>query len=108
MSESVLLCYSTAPNIDTAKDLAQRLVRSRLAACVSIVPGALSVYQWQGELCESQEVWLLIKTMASSFQSLQTAWVEWHPYELPELVAVQASHVLPAYQQWVFEETRGV
>ncbi len=107
MSEPILLCYSTAPNLDIAKDLALRLVQSRLAACVSILPGALSVYQWRGEVCESSEVWLLIKTTASYYSSLQSAWVDWHPYEVPELVAVQATHALPMYQQWVFEETRG-
>ena len=60
--DGVLLCFSTAPSLDVAKTIGSALLDRRLAACISVVPGAVSMYRWEDQVqCES-EVWLLIKT----------------------------------------------
>ncbi|MDD3089526.1 MAG: divalent cation tolerance protein CutA [Candidatus Omnitrophica bacterium] len=29
-----------------------------------------------------------------------------HPYEVPEIIALSVKQVLPAYRQWVLQETK--
>ena len=106
MGMSILICLSTCPGRDEAERIATALVKARLAACVNIVPGLHSVYRWQGELQRDEECLLLIKTHADRMDALRERLVELHPYELPELVAVEARDGLGAYLDWVRAETR--
>jgi len=82
-------------------------VSKRLAACASLVPGVRSVYRWKGKVEEADETLLVLKTPASRVRALVAAVVELHPYEVPEVLALPAAEVLPAYAKWVREETRG-
>lgn len=102
---ATLLCSSACPDLASAERIAAALVEERLAACVQILPGLRSFYRWQGTLERADEVLLLIKTSGEAYPALEARLVALHPHELPELVAVEASHGLPAYLQWVADET---
>lgn len=102
---SLLLCLTTCPDPDSADRLARALVEERLAACVSVLPGVQSTYRWQGALEQASEYLLLIKTTRARYPALQARLPALHPYELPELVAVESSAVLPAYLHWVAAAT---
>jgi len=41
------MAFVTAPNQEKAKELASGLVSGKLAACVNIIPGVQSVYEWE-------------------------------------------------------------
>lgn len=98
---TVLLCLTTCPDAASAERIAAALVEEHLAACVTIVPGLRSVYRWQGAIERADEHLLLIKTTADEYPALQARLQTLHPYELPELLAVEAVDGLPAYLQWV-------
>ncbi len=98
------LVLSTCPDRDTAERLARMLVERRLAACVNIVPGLLSVYRWQGEVQRDEEHLLLIKTDRARYPALETALRAAHPYELPEIVAVTISNGSTDYLRWITSE----
>jgi periplasmic divalent cation tolerance protein len=100
-----LLVFTNLPDADSARGLAKHLVAERLAACVNILAPCQSVYRWQGEVTDTLEVPLLIKTTEARYAALETAIRKHHPYELPEIVAVPLSHGLPAYLDWVAAET---
>ena len=103
---SVLLCLSTAPDLASARGLADALVGEGLAACVNLVPGLQSIYRWQGQVERNDEVLLLIKTTRTCLSALQDRIVALHPYELPEVLAVESAGGLPAYLDWVVSATR--
>jgi len=103
--DTILLVYCTAPDPDTARELARTLVEERLAACVNVVPGLRSLYRWQGRVHEDAETLLLTKTTAVRYPALQERLRALHPYELPEIVAVPVSAGLPAYLDWVAAQT---
>lgn len=103
--DAVLLVYSSLPDEPAARQLARFLVEARLAACVNVLAPCTSVYRWQGALEQVTEVPLLIKTTARRYAALESAMRERHPYELPEIVAVPATHGLPGYLAWVAAET---
>lgn len=103
---TVLLCLCTCPDAACAATIAQALVEERLAACVSQLPGLQSVYRWQGKVEQAAEVLLLIKTTDDRLAALTARVQALHPYELPELIAVETSGGLAPYLAWVAEQTR--
>lgn len=102
------LAFVSCPDQNTARDLAKQLVDAGLAACVTLLPGAESVYRWQGQIEIDAECLLLAKLPAGSehFTALRDAVLANHPYELPEIIAVSCTSALPAYAQWIIDETR--
>jgi periplasmic divalent cation tolerance protein len=99
------IVMSTAPDLDTAKRIARALVERRLVACVNVLGGATSVYRWKGAVEEAQEVLLVIKTSAARIAELEHALAELHPYEVPELVALEPAHVEAKYLRWLLGES---
>jgi periplasmic divalent cation tolerance protein len=49
---------------------------------------------------------MLIKTTAERYAALEAAIRAGHPYELPEIIALEVEHGLPAYLSWVAGETQ--
>ena len=105
---TALICFCTCPDADSAERIAAALVAERLAACVNLLPGLRSVYRWQGKVEAAAEVLLLVKTSAEAYPALQERLRQLHPYELPELLAVEAASGLPEYLQWLAAESRPV
>ncbi len=103
---SVLICLTTCPDADSAGRIATALVEERLAACVNVVPGLASTYRWRSEVTRDDELLLVIKTTRERFDALRERLSMLHPYELAELVAVEAADGLAAYLDWVRAETR--
>ncbi|MBS0216783.1 MAG: divalent-cation tolerance protein CutA [Proteobacteria bacterium] len=103
---SVLICLSTCPDTAGADRIATALVEERLAACVNVLPGIHSTYRWEGQIRRDDEVLLVIKTASDRLDALRERLPALHPYELPELVAVEAEGGLPAYFDWIATETR--
>lgn len=101
----MLLCLCSCPDDASATRIADALVDERLAACVSILPGVRSVYRWQGRIEHAGEMLLLVKTSAGRADTLRERIVALHPYELPEVIMVEADGGLPAYLDWVATET---
>lgn len=95
----------TVPDEEHGERLARCLVEERLAACVNLVPGIRSLYKWKGELCQDQEVLLLIKTRRELLESLVKKVRGIHPYELPEILALDVAGGLADYLAWVSQET---
>lgn len=100
-----LIWVQVAVPAQHADALARRCVDSRLAACVSIMPGLRAVYRWQGQVETAEESLLVIKTQERHFQALETLIQAHHPYELPEIVAVPVTLGSLPYLQWVVRET---
>lgn len=103
MSEEVLVVFSTVPSSEEGIGIGRRLVEERLAACVNVLPGARSIYRWQGRLEQSDEALLLIKTRRDRYPALERRIQALHSYTVPEVVAVPVAAGSPAYLDWVRE-----
>ncbi|WAR44054.1 divalent-cation tolerance protein CutA [Methylomonas rapida] len=95
------LIYCTCPNLETAERIARQLVGDKLAACVNIVPGVSSVYEWQGQIETAQEHLLMIKSQQARFAAIETAIKAMHPYQIPEIIAVAIDSGSADYLQWI-------
>jgi len=99
--DRALLVLSTCPDQACAERLASDLLQHELAACVQIVPGLTSMFMWQQKLCHETEHLLVIKTMAKHWQLLEQQLRIQHPYEVPEIIAIEAEAVSLPYHQWL-------
>lgn len=95
------LVFVTAPDETTAKKLAKRALISKFCACVNIIPGLRSIYWWEGEIEESTELLLILKTDEKNVFKLEELILEEHPYSTPEYVVVDSSFVTGKYQKWI-------
>ena len=100
-----LLCLVTIDDPAKAARIARALVERKLAACANIMPEIRSIYQWKGEIQDESELLMLIKTTRELFPRLQTAVRELHPYEVPEIIALEIDRGLPEYLQWIDDST---
>ena len=103
--ERLSIVLVTAPSADVARHLARDLVTERLAACVNVVPGVMSIYAWEGKVEQADEVLMVIKTRRSRYGALEQYVRMHHPYDTPEIVELPADRVTPAYWAWVMHET---
>jgi periplasmic divalent cation tolerance protein len=100
-----ILGLVTIDDPDKAVAIARTVVEQKLAACVNIVPGIRSIYSWKADLCDEQEVLLIVKSRRELFPDLQDLIRELHPYEVPEIIAWTLDEGLPDYFRWIDEVT---
>jgi periplasmic divalent cation tolerance protein len=105
MDATHLIVLCTCPDRETAQEIARTLIEYGHAACVSILPGVVSVYGWQGEVQQDEELQLLIKTTRGAYRGVEETVLRLHPYELPEIVAVPIMKGLGDYLQWITIQT---
>jgi periplasmic divalent cation tolerance protein len=104
--ESVRLVLCSFPDIDSARQIGTLLVERQLAACVNLLPGAESIYHWQGKVESAPEVLVLFKTTEALRPTLEEVLAEAHPYEVPEIIALEPNAVAGPYRAWLLESLR--
>ena len=94
----------TAPDAECASKLARGLVEARLVACVNLVEGVRSVYRWEGAVEEACEVLMVMKTVEVRVPEIERWIADEHPYDVPEIVAIEPSSVEASYLAWLSAE----
>jgi periplasmic divalent cation tolerance protein len=97
----VLLVFCTFPDADTAAAVTKTLVGEKLIACGTILPGARSIYEWEGKMEDASEVLVLFKTASPAYAKLERRLLKLHPYDMPEIVALEAGAASKGYAAWV-------
>jgi periplasmic divalent cation tolerance protein len=104
--ESIRLVLCSFPDLDSARQIGTLLVERQLAACVNLLPGAESIYHWQGKVESASEVVALFKTTEALLPAFEAILSELHPYEVPEIIAVRPDVVAEPYRAWLLESLR--
>ena len=97
----MLLAFSTFGSEEEAARVVRTLVEERLIACGNLIPGARSLYRWQGKLRDEREVVAIMKTRKQDWAALLSRLHELHSYDTPELVAVRIAAGAPKYLAWL-------
>jgi periplasmic divalent cation tolerance protein len=103
-SNAVVVMTTVASN-DEAVTLVRALLDRQLVACGTMLPGARSLYRWEGKLGDEQEVVILLKTRRERVEAVEAAFVELHPYKVPELLALPVVSGMARYLDWIESET---
>lgn len=103
MTEKMVVLV-TCSSLAEAKRIARAVVEARLAACVNILPGAVtSIYRWKGNVETARERLLLIETSRKRLVKLRAAVERLHSYEVPEFIALPVAAGSAAYLEWIDE-----
>lgn len=97
----VLVILCTFPDSEQARQIGTVLVEAQLAACVNLLPAVESIYRWQGKLETAAETLAIFKTTAAAFPAFQHMLTELHPYEVPEILALEPAAIAAPYRDWV-------
>nr|WP_320190003.1 divalent-cation tolerance protein CutA [uncultured Desulfobacter sp.] len=98
---AIRIVYMTAGNVDEASRIAKALVQRRLAACVNIIDGVRSIYEWEGTLQDEPEVVMIAKTHTDCLPELAAAIKEMHSYNCPCFVDLAVSGGNSEFLDWV-------
>lgn len=95
------IALTTTSTVEEAEQLARTVVEERLAACATILPGAKSIYLWQGEIESATEVCILLKTVPERLSDLENRILALHSYQTPEFLAVNVDSANASYLEWL-------
>ncbi len=77
-----------------------------MAACANLLPAVQSIYRWEDKVEEARETLVLFKTTRARFPVFQATLQALHPYDVPEIIALEVATGLPDYLRWVTENCR--
>ena len=103
-----MLIYTTFPSLEDAKRVGDALVAGRLAACVNMFPGMISIFEWKSAREEAHEVAMIIKTRASLAGAVMEETKRLHPYELPALIVLPTEGGSEEYCGWIVTQTESL
>jgi periplasmic divalent cation tolerance protein len=103
----MMLVLCTFPDLEKARQIGTALVERQLAACVNLLPRVESIYRWNGRIEQATEVLGVFKTASAGYPALAEALAALHPYEVPEIVALQPQAVADSYLAWLLAAVAG-
>jgi len=101
----IQLVMCNCPGRDAARELARYLIEARLAACINIIANIGSIYWWKGEIHDTAECQLQIKTSHQSLNDVIDYIKQYHPGEVPEILVIPINEGNKEYFKWVKQET---
>ncbi len=101
----VVVILVTAPDGAQARQLGRRLVEEKLVACVNVMAGVHSIYHWEDALEEADESLMVLKARREDVEVVTKRVQELHPYDVPEVIALDIVAGNAAYTDWIRSET---
>jgi periplasmic divalent cation tolerance protein len=100
----IRVLLSTTDSEAEAKRIAHDLVQQHLVACVNILSRVQSIYRWQGQIEETHEYLLIIKTRSDRVEQVISRITAIHNYDVPEVITLEVTSGSKPYLDWVYSE----
>lgn len=100
------LIWCPFPSQEEAQRVAGQLVEEKLVACANILPGALSVFAWEGEIQTETEVVAVLKTTAELLPQAVRRLEQLHSYDVPAIAGWEVDHMPEATLAWLKQVTQ--
>jgi periplasmic divalent cation tolerance protein len=100
-SGSIVLVYCPCPDVEAATRLGHGLLDRHLAGCINILPGMMSLYDWQGAREETGEAVMLVKTRRDLAGEVRSFLEREHPYDVPAILRLDVADVSAGYGDWL-------
>lgn len=99
------IVLTTFESKEQGQSVIDTIFQEQLVACVQEV-GIQSHYVWKNELCNDNEILVLMKTTDELYEELKGRLLEIHPYETPEIVRIDIADGSTGYLSWIKEVTK--
>ena len=96
-----IVVFITCANKKEAERIAEKLIRSKLAACVNIVRDVESRFWWQAKLDKADELLLIAKSTKVKLNKIIKLVKSLHSYEVPEIIALPIVGGNEKYLEWI-------
>ncbi|NQV43137.1 MAG: divalent-cation tolerance protein CutA [Candidatus Marinimicrobia bacterium] len=102
MKEAYCMVTTTVDSEIIANTISQGAIAEKLAACVQMIPGVISHYEWHGKLEKTQELLLQFKTTENLVENLMQYIKSSHTYDTPEIIMIKIGDIDPDYGKWLY------
>ena len=102
----IKIISTTTDSNKVAKEIAKLLIKEKFSPCVQIIPKVQSFYNWKGELEETVEFLLTIKTTFEKINNCMKLILKHHNYAIPEIVMLDAEILHSEYKEWFNQNLR--
>jgi len=92
--------YVTFPDEDSAKEVAEHLLKKKLAACVNYWE-IKSKYWWEEKIQEDREIAMIIKTRAEKFSEVREEIKKLHSYTTPCICGLNVEEGNLEFLRWI-------
>ncbi len=94
------IIYITCKDIDEAKKISRHLIEKKLVACANIFP-INSVYPWKGEIQDTEEIVVLLKTSNNNYEDIESEIKKIHSYDIPAIYSWTVDKINKDYLNWI-------
>jgi periplasmic divalent cation tolerance protein len=103
--DKIITVITTSDSPEVLDKIGSALLEARLISCIQLVGPIQSTYWWKGAIQRVEEWMGIMKSRRDLYPRVQEEIRRLHPYETPQIEAIELADALPAYRQWVVEET---
>lgn len=100
----VIIVQTTCSSKEEAKNIAEVLIKEKLAACVQL-SDVESLYIWNEKFCSDKETLMIIKTRKKNFKKVKSKIKELHSYDVPEIIQTDITNASKKYIKFIGENT---
>ena len=93
----VMTTFNKKEDMELLVDLS---IKEKLVACVQTM-NINSHYLWDGKVVHDEEILVLFKTTWKSYEALELLIKENHPYDTPEIIALDIERGGMDYLKWI-------
>ena len=102
-SDKPILVCTSVNAMKAARDMANKLLTKKYSPCINIFSNNESIYVWNSDIETTNEYILFIKSVRSKFKDIEKLILAMHPYEIPEILAIDINHINIKYLEWMLD-----
>lgn len=96
----MVFIHTTCATSKEAETLGKLIINKKMGACVHSWPIS-SMYNWEGEFKQVQEIMLVIVTLESKLESVNDLISQHHSYSTPMIAGLDVRRINRAYKEWM-------
>lgn len=102
--DHMILVYVTCDSVKQAEEIGEGVMKKKLCACVNIFENMQPMFFWppkSGKIDKSKEVVLILKSVKSKYDQIESEVKNLHTYDVPCIFALPVVAVVDPYWEWL-------
>lgn len=99
--EGPALIWCPFPDEEAAVAAVNSLLDEKLVACANMLPGMRSLFEWDGQRCDTRETGVVLKTDAALLDKAIRRLAALHPYRDPAITGWRCDAASPETAAWL-------